>query len=136
MPAPIPQPKTLYDKIWADHVMWVAKYGTTPSRLSTHRPRQRTNVATSTRMDWHSSTSTGKSLYIPKRSGADRSAPDVQAPSTRGLEPAGFRGIVRRETLDIASKLAYPDHCIFRRNAGRPVRRPDLTLATVDHNIP
>lgn len=24
----------------------------------------------------------------------------------------------------------------FRRTAGRPVRRPDCTLATVDHNVP
>lgn len=28
------------------------------------------------------------------------------------------------------------DHGEFRRNAGRPVRRPDCTLATVDHNVP
>lgn len=25
---------------------------------------------------------------------------------------------------------------LSRRNAGRPVRRPDCTLATVDHNVP
>ncbi|OCH93566.1 hypothetical protein OBBRIDRAFT_790090 [Obba rivulosa] len=72
MPAPVQQPRTLYDKIWDDHVIDVQEDG----RALIYIDRHLTHEVTS---------------------------------------PQAFEGL---------------------RNAGRRVRRPDCTLATVDHNIP
>ncbi|EKM59620.1 uncharacterized protein PHACADRAFT_250234 [Phanerochaete carnosa HHB-10118-sp] len=72
MPAPVPQPRTLYDKIWDDHVIDTQEDG--PSLI--YIDRHLTHEVTS---------------------------------------PQAFEGL---------------------RTAGRAVRRPDCTLATVDHNVP
>jgi len=32
MPSAIPKPRTLYDKIWDDHVVWAALFDWQPSR--------------------------------------------------------------------------------------------------------
>ncbi|GLB33614.1 putative LEU1 [Lyophyllum shimeji] len=72
MPAPIPAPRTLYDKIWDDHVVDVNDDGLALIYIDRHLVHEVTS-------------------------------------------PQAFEGL---------------------RNAGRPVRRPDCTLATVDHNIP
>ncbi|KAH9943017.1 aconitase family-domain-containing protein [Epithele typhae] len=72
MPAPVNQPKTLYDKIWDDHVIDIDKDGLALIYIDRHLVHEVTS-------------------------------------------PQAFEGL---------------------RTAGRPVRRPDCTLATVDHNIP
>ncbi|TFK86436.1 hypothetical protein K466DRAFT_600315 [Polyporus arcularius HHB13444] len=72
MPAPVSQPRTLYDKIWDDHVVDVDENGLAL-------------------------------IYIDRHLVFEVSSPQA------------FEGL---------------------RNAGRPVRRPDCTLATVDHNVP
>ncbi|KAJ6516095.1 aconitase family-domain-containing protein [Mycena sanguinolenta] len=72
MPIPTPGPRTLYDKIWDDHVVDVDDDGLTLLYIDRHLVHEVTS-------------------------------------------PQAFEGL---------------------RNAGRPVRRPDCTLATVDHNIP
>ncbi|RDX53083.1 hypothetical protein OH76DRAFT_1344086 [Lentinus brumalis] len=72
MPAPVAQPKTLYDKIWDDHVIDVDENGLALIYIDRHLVHEVTS-------------------------------------------PQAFEGL---------------------RTAGRPVRRPDCTLATVDHNIP
>ncbi|KIM91007.1 hypothetical protein PILCRDRAFT_58436 [Piloderma croceum F 1598] len=72
MPAPVPGPRTLYDKIWDDHVVDVKEDGLALIYIDRHLVHEVTS-------------------------------------------PQAFEGL---------------------RNAGRPVRRPDCTLATVDHNIP
>ncbi|CAG7848694.1 3-isopropylmalate dehydratase; AltName: Full=Alpha-IPM isomerase; Short=IPMI; AltName: Full=Isopropylmalate isomerase [Serendipita indica DSM 11827] len=72
MPAAIPGPRTLYDKIWDDHVVDAQPDGTTLIYIDRHLVHEVTS-------------------------------------------PQAFEGL---------------------RNANRPVRRPDCTLATVDHNVP
>ncbi|KAI0676806.1 aconitase family-domain-containing protein [Trametes maxima] len=72
MPAPLNQPRTLYDKIWDDHVIDIDENGQAL-------------------------------IYIDRHLVHEVSCPQA------------FEGL---------------------RNAGRPVRRPDCTLATVDHNVP
>ncbi|VDC06132.1 unnamed protein product [Peniophora sp. CBMAI 1063] len=72
MPAPVPKPRTLYDKIWDDHVV----------------DQQEDGLAL---------------LYIDRHLVHEVTSPQA------------FEGL---------------------RAAGRPVRRTDCTLATVDHNIP
>ncbi|KAJ7283804.1 aconitase [Mycena rebaudengoi] len=72
MPVPAPAPRTLYDKIWDDHVVDVKEDGLALIYIDRHLVHEVTS-------------------------------------------PQAFEGL---------------------RNAGRPVRRPDCTLATVDHNIP
>ncbi|OBZ71908.1 3-isopropylmalate dehydratase [Grifola frondosa] len=72
MPAPVQQPRTLYDKIWDDHVVDVKEDGLALIYIDRHLVHEVTS-------------------------------------------PQAFEGL---------------------RNAGRPVRRPDCTLATVDHNVP
>ncbi|KAI0643743.1 aconitase family-domain-containing protein [Trametes meyenii] len=72
MPAPLNQPRTLYDKIWDDHVIDIDENGQAL-------------------------------IYIDRHLVHEVSSPQA------------FEGL---------------------RNAGRPVRRPDCTLATVDHNVP
>ncbi|KAG5636504.1 hypothetical protein H0H81_007763 [Sphagnurus paluster] len=72
MPAPIPAPRTLYDKIWDDHVVDVNEDGLALIYIDRHLVHEVTS-------------------------------------------PQAFEGL---------------------RNANRPVRRPDCTLATVDHNVP
>ncbi|KAG5648673.1 hypothetical protein DXG03_000019 [Asterophora parasitica] len=72
MPAPIPAPRTLYDKIWDDHVVDVNDDGLALIYIDRHLVHEVTS-------------------------------------------PQAFEGL---------------------RTAGRPVRRPDCTLATVDHNVP
>ncbi|PFH52867.1 hypothetical protein AMATHDRAFT_139381 [Amanita thiersii Skay4041] len=72
MPAPISGPRTLYDKIWDDHVVDVNNDGLALIYIDRHLVHEVTS-------------------------------------------PQAFEGL---------------------RNAGRPVRRPDCTLATVDHNVP
>ena len=73
-----------------------------------------------------------------------------QASRPRGYEPAGVRGSVSTGASSFPAR--EPCRCVravwrrgahrcvscfdARRTAGRPVRRPDCTLATVDHNIP
>merc|ERR1711865_884957 len=65
-------PRTMYDKIWADHVVDEMEDGTCLIFIDRHLVHEVTS-------------------------------------------PQAFEGL---------------------RNAGRPVRRPDCTLATVDHNVP
>ncbi|KAJ7774342.1 aconitase [Mycena maculata] len=72
MPVVAPAPRTLYDKIWDDHVVDVKEDGLALIYIDRHLVHEVTS-------------------------------------------PQAFEGL---------------------RNAGRPVRRPDCTLATVDHNIP
>ncbi|EIW61824.1 uncharacterized protein TRAVEDRAFT_163369 [Trametes versicolor FP-101664 SS1] len=72
MPAPVSQPRTLYDKIWDDHLIDVDENGQGLIYIDRHLVHEVTS-------------------------------------------PQAFEGL---------------------RTAGRPVRRPDCTLATVDHNIP
>ncbi|KIM25603.1 hypothetical protein M408DRAFT_74009 [Serendipita vermifera MAFF 305830] len=72
MPAAVSSPRTLYDKIWDDHVVDVQPDGTTLLYIDRHLVHEVTS-------------------------------------------PQAFEGL---------------------RTAGRPVRRPDCTLATVDHNVP
>ncbi|KAI0721927.1 aconitase family-domain-containing protein [Cerioporus squamosus] len=72
MPAPVSRPRTLYDKIWEDHVIDTDEHGLAL-------------------------------IYIDRHLVFEVSSPQA------------FEGL---------------------RNAGRPVRRPDCTLATVDHNVP
>ncbi|KAH8118322.1 aconitase [Phellopilus nigrolimitatus] len=72
MPAPVHGPRTLYDKVWDDHVVHVQEDGLTLLYIDRHLVHEVTS-------------------------------------------PQAFEGL---------------------RNAGRPVRRTDCTLATVDHNIP
>ncbi|KAF7985189.1 hypothetical protein HWV62_7794 [Athelia sp. TMB] len=72
MPGPVPGPRTLYDKIWDDHVVEVKEDGLALIYIDRHLVHEVTS-------------------------------------------PQAFEGL---------------------RVAGRPVRRPDCTLATVDHNIP
>ncbi|KAF8351309.1 aconitase [Amanita rubescens] len=72
MPAPVTSPRTLYDKIWDDHVIDVNDDGLALIYIDRHLVHEVTS-------------------------------------------PQAFEGL---------------------RDAGRPVRRPDCTLATVDHNIP
>ncbi|KAI0356720.1 hypothetical protein OH77DRAFT_1401046 [Trametes cingulata] len=72
MPAPVSQPRTLYDKIWDDHVIDIDENGQALIYIDRHLTHEVTS-------------------------------------------PQAFEGL---------------------RTAGRPVRRPDCTLATVDHNIP
>ncbi|KAJ6629182.1 aconitase family-domain-containing protein [Mycena sp. CBHHK59/15] len=72
MPVATPAPRTLYDKIWDDHVVDVKDDGLALIYIDRHLVHEVTS-------------------------------------------PQAFEGL---------------------RNAGRPVRRPDCTLATVDHNIP
>ncbi|KLO18085.1 aconitase [Schizopora paradoxa] len=72
MPAPVSGPRTLYDKIWDDHVVDVQPDGLTLLYIDRHLVHEVTS-------------------------------------------PQAFEGL---------------------RNASRPVRRPDCTLATVDHNVP
>ncbi|KAJ7117397.1 aconitase [Mycena crocata] len=72
MPVAAPAPRTLYDKIWDDHVVDVSENGLALLYIDRHLVHEVTS-------------------------------------------PQAFEGL---------------------RNAGRPVRRPDCTLATVDHNIP
>ncbi|KAJ7904309.1 hypothetical protein B0H14DRAFT_3079207 [Mycena olivaceomarginata] len=72
MPIATPGPRTLYDKIWDDHVVDVNDDGLALLYIDRHLVHEVTS-------------------------------------------PQAFEGL---------------------RNAGRPVRRPDCTLATVDHNIP
>jgi 3-isopropylmalate dehydratase len=72
MPAPVTPPRTLYDKIWDDHIVDVQGNGLALIYIDRHLVHEVTS-------------------------------------------PQAFEGL---------------------RNAGRPVRRPDCTLATVDHNVP
>ncbi|EJU06252.1 aconitase [Dacryopinax primogenitus] len=72
MPAPVLPPRTLYDKIWDDHVVDVQEDGTTLLYIDRHLVHEVTS-------------------------------------------PQAFEGLEK---------------------AGRKVRRPDCTLATVDHNVP
>ncbi|KZT20748.1 aconitase [Neolentinus lepideus HHB14362 ss-1] len=72
MPAPVTAPRTLYDKIWDDHVVQAKDDGLTLLYIDRHLVHEVTS-------------------------------------------PQAFEGL---------------------RTAGRPVRRPDCTLATVDHNVP
>ncbi|KAF4574824.1 3-isopropylmalate dehydratase [Pleurotus pulmonarius] len=72
MPTAVSAPRTLYDKIWDDHVVDVQEDGLALIYIDRHLVHEVTS-------------------------------------------PQAFEGL---------------------RNAGRPVRRPDCTLATVDHNIP
>ncbi|KAK7470854.1 3-isopropylmalate dehydratase [Stygiomarasmius scandens] len=72
MPAPTTGPRTLYDKIWDDHVVEQKEDGLALIYIDRHLVHEVTS-------------------------------------------PQAFEGL---------------------RNAGRPVRRPDCTLATVDHNVP
>ncbi|KAK7049689.1 3-isopropylmalate dehydratase [Paramarasmius palmivorus] len=72
MPAPVTGPRTLYDKIWDDHVVEVNDDGLALIYIDRHLVHEVTS-------------------------------------------PQAFEGL---------------------RSAGRPVRRPDCTLATVDHNVP
>ncbi|KAG6855042.1 hypothetical protein C0991_005971 [Blastosporella zonata] len=72
MPAPVSAPRTLYDKIWDDHVVDINDDGLALIYIDRHLVHEVTS-------------------------------------------PQAFEGL---------------------RNANRPVRRPDCTLATVDHNIP
>ncbi|CAE7140018.1 unnamed protein product [Rhizoctonia solani] len=72
MPSAVLPPRTLYDKIWDDHVVHAQEDGTTLLYIDRHLVHEVTS-------------------------------------------PQAFEGL---------------------RNADRPVRRPDCTLATVDHNVP
>ncbi|KAI0034068.1 aconitase [Vararia minispora EC-137] len=72
MPAPVPKPRTLYDKIWDDHIVHQDGEGPALIYIDRHLVHEVTS-------------------------------------------PQAFEGL---------------------RAAGRPVRRTDCTLATVDHNIP
>ncbi|KAF9452032.1 hypothetical protein P691DRAFT_772633 [Macrolepiota fuliginosa MF-IS2] len=72
MPAAVPRPRTLYDKIWDDHVVDVNEDGLALIYIDRHLVHEVTS-------------------------------------------PQAFEGL---------------------RNASRKVRRPDCTLATVDHNVP
>ncbi|THH00396.1 hypothetical protein EW026_g2129 [Hermanssonia centrifuga] len=72
MPAPVHPPRTLYDKIWDDHVIDSQEDGLSLIYIDRHLVHEVTS-------------------------------------------PQAFEGL---------------------RTAGRPVRRPDCTLATVDHNVP
>ncbi|KAH9940565.1 aconitase family-domain-containing protein [Amylocystis lapponica] len=72
MPAPVQQPRTLYDKVWDDHVIDVQDDGLALIYIDRHLVHEVTS-------------------------------------------PQAFEGL---------------------RTAGRPVRRPDCTLVTVDHNVP
>ncbi|EGO01769.1 hypothetical protein SERLA73DRAFT_85640 [Serpula lacrymans var. lacrymans S7.3] len=72
MPAPVSGPRTLYDKIWDDHVVDIKEDGLALIYIDRHLVHEVTS-------------------------------------------PQAFEGL---------------------RNAGRAVRRPDCTLATVDHNVP
>ncbi|KAG8852380.1 3-isopropylmalate dehydratase [Tulasnella sp. 330] len=72
MPTATTAPRTLYDKIWDDHVVTAQKDGTTLLYIDRHLVHEVTS-------------------------------------------PQAFEGL---------------------RTAGRPVRRPDCTLATLDHNVP
>ncbi|KAH9062215.1 aconitase [Lactarius vividus] len=72
MPGPVTKPRTLYDKIWDDHVVDVQEDGLALIYIDRHLVHEVTS-------------------------------------------PQAFEGL---------------------RTAGRPVRRPDCTLATVDHNVP
>ncbi|KDQ64679.1 hypothetical protein JAAARDRAFT_28316 [Jaapia argillacea MUCL 33604] len=72
MPAVVTQPRTLYDKIWDDHVVSVQEDGLTLLYIDRHLVHEVTS-------------------------------------------PQAFEGL---------------------RHANRPVRRPDCSLATVDHNVP
>jgi len=72
MPAAVPGPRTLYDKIWDDHLIDVQEDGLSLIYIDRHLVHEVTS-------------------------------------------PQAFEGL---------------------RSAGRPVRRPDCTLATVDHNVP
>ncbi|CAE6364998.1 unnamed protein product [Rhizoctonia solani] len=72
MPSAVLPPRTLYDKIWDDHVVHTQEDGTTLLYIDRHLVHEVTS-------------------------------------------PQAFEGL---------------------RNASRPVRRPDCTLATVDHNVP
>ncbi|KAF5369899.1 hypothetical protein D9758_001238 [Tetrapyrgos nigripes] len=72
MPAPTTGPRTLYDKIWDDHIVEQKEDGLALIYIDRHLVHEVTS-------------------------------------------PQAFEGL---------------------RNAGRPVRRPDCTLATVDHNVP
>ncbi|KAF5363530.1 hypothetical protein D9756_000562 [Leucocoprinus leucothites] len=72
MPAAVPKPRTLYDKIWDDHVVDVNEDGLALIYIDRHLVHEVTS-------------------------------------------PQAFEGL---------------------RNASRAVRRPDCTLATVDHNVP
>ncbi|CEL63824.1 3-isopropylmalate dehydratase [Rhizoctonia solani AG-1 IB] len=72
MPSAVLPPRTLYDKIWDDHVVHTQADGTTLLYIDRHLVHEVTS-------------------------------------------PQAFEGL---------------------RNASRPVRRPDCTLATVDHNVP
>ncbi|KAF8309214.1 hypothetical protein DL93DRAFT_2217200 [Clavulina sp. PMI_390] len=72
MVVPTSKPRTLYDKIWDDHVVHQSESGETLLYIDRHLVHEVTS-------------------------------------------PQAFEGL---------------------RNAGRPVRRPDNTLATVDHNVP
>ncbi|KAF8974384.1 aconitase [Flammula alnicola] len=72
MPVAVTAPRTLYDKIWDDHVVDVNEDGLALIYIDRHLVHEVTS-------------------------------------------PQAFEGL---------------------RNAGRPVRRPDCTLATVDHNVP
>ncbi|CAE6421837.1 unnamed protein product [Rhizoctonia solani] len=72
MPSAVLPPRTLYDKIWDDHVVHAQEDGTTLLYIDRHLVHEVTS-------------------------------------------PQAFEGL---------------------RNASRPVRRPDCTLATVDHNVP
>ncbi|KAH9071658.1 aconitase [Lactarius deliciosus] len=72
MPGPVTKPRTLYDKIWDDHVVDTQEDGLALIYIDRHLVHEVTS-------------------------------------------PQAFEGL---------------------RTAGRPVRRPDCTLATVDHNVP
>ncbi|KAJ8473768.1 hypothetical protein ONZ45_g16176 [Pleurotus djamor] len=72
MPSAVSAPRTLYDKIWDDHIVDVQDDGLALIYIDRHLVHEVTS-------------------------------------------PQAFEGL---------------------RNSGRPVRRPDCTLATVDHNIP
>ncbi|KAF9483985.1 aconitase [Pholiota conissans] len=72
MPVAVTAPRTLYDKIWDDHVVDIKEDGLALVYIDRHLVHEVTS-------------------------------------------PQAFEGL---------------------RNAGRPVRRPDCTLATVDHNVP
>jgi 3-isopropylmalate dehydratase len=72
MPGPVAKPRTLYDKIWDDHLVDVQEDGLALIYIDRHLVHEVTS-------------------------------------------PQAFEGL---------------------RTAGRPVRRPDCTLATVDHNVP
>ncbi|KAN0127084.1 Aconitase family (aconitate hydratase) domain containing protein [Lactarius tabidus] len=72
MPGPVTKPRTLYDKIWDDHLVDVQEDGLALIYIDRHLVHEVTS-------------------------------------------PQAFEGL---------------------RTAGRPVRRPDCTLATVDHNVP